>query len=81
MFSSRRYNCRQEFQIHDDILKTNYKVGRISDAMPEHYLVQVGEDTQGQPPSFSLLFSHSRVLIAEWHRNIVMRRFMMWGGH
>uniref|UniRef100_A0A8C5HX68 Paladin n=1 Tax=Gouania willdenowi TaxID=441366 RepID=A0A8C5HX68_GOUWI len=34
------YNCRQEFQIHDDILKTNYKVGRISDAMPEHYLVQ-----------------------------------------
>ncbi|XP_068161438.1 paladin isoform X2 [Antennarius striatus] len=34
------YNCRQEFQIHDDILKTNYKVGRLSDAMPEHYLVQ-----------------------------------------
>ncbi|XP_056881716.1 paladin isoform X1 [Takifugu flavidus] len=34
------YNCRQEFQIHDDILKTNYKVGRISDAMPEHYLVR-----------------------------------------
>uniref|UniRef100_A0AAQ6AG59 Paladin n=1 Tax=Amphiprion ocellaris TaxID=80972 RepID=A0AAQ6AG59_AMPOC len=34
------YNCRQEFQIHDEILKTNYKVGRISDAMPEHYLVQ-----------------------------------------
>uniref|UniRef100_A0A8C4I386 Paladin n=1 Tax=Dicentrarchus labrax TaxID=13489 RepID=A0A8C4I386_DICLA len=34
------YNCRQEFQIHDDILKTNYKVGRISDTMPEHYLVQ-----------------------------------------
>uniref|UniRef100_A0A667XZM7 Paladin n=1 Tax=Myripristis murdjan TaxID=586833 RepID=A0A667XZM7_9TELE len=34
------YNCRQEFQIHDDILKTNYKVGRISDSMPEHYLVQ-----------------------------------------
>uniref|UniRef100_A0A7N6F699 Paladin n=1 Tax=Anabas testudineus TaxID=64144 RepID=A0A7N6F699_ANATE len=29
-----------EFQIHDEILKTNYKVGRISDAMPEHYLVQ-----------------------------------------
>jgi len=36
-----RYNCRQEFQIHDDILKANYKVGRISDSMPEHYLVQV----------------------------------------
>ncbi|XP_044193067.1 paladin isoform X2 [Thunnus albacares] len=34
------YNCRQEFQIHDEILKTNYKVGRISDTMPEHYLVQ-----------------------------------------
>uniref|UniRef100_G3NCI0 Paladin n=1 Tax=Gasterosteus aculeatus aculeatus TaxID=481459 RepID=G3NCI0_GASAC len=34
------YNCRQEFQIHDEILKTNYKVGRISDALPEHYLVQ-----------------------------------------
>ncbi|XP_028989257.1 paladin isoform X1 [Betta splendens] len=34
------YNCRQEFQIHDEILKSNYKVGRISDAMPEHYLVQ-----------------------------------------
>ncbi|XP_062331566.1 paladin isoform X1 [Osmerus eperlanus] len=33
------YNCRQEFQIHDDVLRTNYKVGRISDAMPEHYLV------------------------------------------
>lgn len=34
------YNCRQEFQIHDEILKSNYKVGRISDTMPEHYLVQ-----------------------------------------
>ncbi|XP_041938923.1 LOW QUALITY PROTEIN: paladin [Alosa sapidissima] len=34
------YNCRQEFQIHDDLHKTNYKVGRISDTMPEHYLVQ-----------------------------------------
>uniref|UniRef100_A0A4W6EY82 Phosphatase domain containing paladin 1a n=1 Tax=Lates calcarifer TaxID=8187 RepID=A0A4W6EY82_LATCA len=34
------YNCRQEFQIHDDILKTNYKLGQISDTMPEHYLVQ-----------------------------------------
>uniref|UniRef100_A0A8C2ZFW5 Paladin n=1 Tax=Cyclopterus lumpus TaxID=8103 RepID=A0A8C2ZFW5_CYCLU len=34
------YNFRQEFQIHDEILKTNYKVGRLSDAMPEHYLVQ-----------------------------------------
>ncbi|XP_069373236.1 paladin isoform X2 [Paralichthys olivaceus] len=34
------YNCRQEFQIHDEILKTNYKLGRISETMPEHYLVQ-----------------------------------------
>uniref|UniRef100_A0A8K9VA46 Phosphatase domain containing paladin 1a n=1 Tax=Oncorhynchus mykiss TaxID=8022 RepID=A0A8K9VA46_ONCMY len=34
------YNCRQEFQIHDDLFRTNYKVGRISDSMPEHYLVQ-----------------------------------------
>ncbi|TNN83791.1 Paladin [Liparis tanakae] len=34
------YNFRQEFQLHDEILKTNYKVGRLSDAMPEHYLVQ-----------------------------------------
>ncbi|CAM4712469.1 unnamed protein product [Leuciscus chuanchicus] len=35
------YNCRQEFQIHDDhVLRTNYKVGRISDNMPEHHLVQ-----------------------------------------
>ncbi|XP_064789352.1 paladin-like isoform X2 [Oncorhynchus masou masou] len=34
------YNCRQEFQIHDDLFRTNYKVGRISDTMPEHYLVQ-----------------------------------------
>ncbi|XP_065128337.1 paladin [Paramisgurnus dabryanus] len=34
------YNCRHEFQIHDDVLRTNYKVGRISDNMPEHHLVQ-----------------------------------------
>ncbi|CAG04802.1 unnamed protein product, partial [Tetraodon nigroviridis] len=34
------YNCRQEFQIHDDVLKSNYKIGRISDAMPAHYLVR-----------------------------------------
>uniref|UniRef100_A0A665X4V5 Paladin n=1 Tax=Echeneis naucrates TaxID=173247 RepID=A0A665X4V5_ECHNA len=33
-------NPGTEFQIHDDILKTNYKLGRISDTMPEHYLVQ-----------------------------------------
>ncbi|KAG8435133.1 hypothetical protein GDO86_013182 [Hymenochirus boettgeri] len=34
------YNCKEEFQIHDDLLKANYSVGRISDTMPEHYLVQ-----------------------------------------
>ncbi|KAF3853704.1 hypothetical protein F7725_014392 [Dissostichus mawsoni] len=34
------YNCRQEFQIHNEIIKTNYKLGRISAALPEHYLVQ-----------------------------------------
>ncbi|MCJ8738898.1 hypothetical protein PDJAM_G00040970 [Pangasius djambal] len=33
-------NCKQEFQIHDDVIKTNYTVGRISDNMPEHFLVQ-----------------------------------------
>lgn len=36
-----RYNCREEFQIHDDLLKANYTVGRISEATLEHYLVQV----------------------------------------
>lgn len=34
------YNCREEFQIHDDLLKANYTVGRISEAMLDHYLVQ-----------------------------------------
>ncbi|XP_073441887.1 paladin isoform X2 [Dendrobates tinctorius] len=34
------YNCKEEFQIHDDLLKANYSVGRISETMPEHYLVQ-----------------------------------------
>ncbi|NXX33554.1 PALD protein, partial [Nicator chloris] len=34
------YNCREEFQIHDDLLKANYMVGRISEATLEHYLVQ-----------------------------------------
>ncbi|KAF5886610.1 paladin isoform X2, partial [Clarias magur] len=33
-------NCKQEFQIHDDVIKTNYTLGRISDNMPEHFLVQ-----------------------------------------
>nr|XP_020638778.1 paladin [Pogona vitticeps]XP_020638780.1 paladin [Pogona vitticeps]XP_020638781.1 paladin [Pogona vitticeps]XP_020638782.1 paladin [Pogona vitticeps]XP_020638783.1 paladin [Pogona vitticeps] len=34
------YNCREEFQIHDDLLKAGYTVGRITEATPEHYLVQ-----------------------------------------
>lgn len=34
------YNCREEFQIHDDLLKASYTVGRISEATLEHYLVQ-----------------------------------------
>ncbi|KAL6487175.1 hypothetical protein MHYP_G00038010 [Metynnis hypsauchen] len=33
------YNCREEFQIHDSVLSDNYTVGKISDTMPEHYLV------------------------------------------
>ncbi|XP_012693634.2 phosphatase domain containing paladin 1b [Clupea harengus] len=33
------YNCRVEFQMHDDLLPANYTVGRVSDNMPEHYLV------------------------------------------
>uniref|UniRef100_A0A673V857 Paladin n=1 Tax=Suricata suricatta TaxID=37032 RepID=A0A673V857_SURSU len=35
-----RYNCREEFQIHDELLKAHYTLGRLSDATPEHYLVQ-----------------------------------------
>ncbi|XP_040831826.1 paladin isoform X1 [Ochotona curzoniae] len=34
------YNCKEEFQIHDEPLKAHYTVGRLSDATPEHYLVQ-----------------------------------------
>uniref|UniRef100_A0A8C5U6E4 Paladin n=1 Tax=Malurus cyaneus samueli TaxID=2593467 RepID=A0A8C5U6E4_9PASS len=36
------YNCREEFQIHDDLLKANYTVGmpHTQDATLEHYLVQ-----------------------------------------
>ncbi|KAF7710449.1 phosphatase domain containing paladin 1b isoform X2 [Silurus meridionalis] len=33
------YNCREEFQIHDSIHAANYSVGKISDKLPEHYLV------------------------------------------
>lgn len=34
------YNCKEEFQIHDEPLKAHYTLGRLSDATPEHYLVQ-----------------------------------------
>ncbi|XP_066478357.1 paladin isoform X2 [Tiliqua scincoides] len=34
------YNCKEEFQIHDDLLKASYTVGRISESTLEHYLVQ-----------------------------------------
>uniref|UniRef100_U6CSU3 Paladin n=1 Tax=Neovison vison TaxID=452646 RepID=U6CSU3_NEOVI len=34
------YNCKEEFQIHDELLKSHYTLGRLSDATPEHYLVQ-----------------------------------------
>ncbi|XP_051897611.1 LOW QUALITY PROTEIN: paladin-like [Pristis pectinata] len=34
------YNCKEEFQIHDDLFKANFTVGRISDNLPEHHLVQ-----------------------------------------
>ncbi|XP_020733064.2 paladin isoform X1 [Odocoileus virginianus] len=34
------YNCKEEFQIHDELLKAHYTLGRLSDATPEHYLVQ-----------------------------------------
>lgn len=40
-FFKNRYNCKEEFQIHDDLLKASYTVGRISESTPEHYLVQV----------------------------------------
>lgn len=36
-----RYNCKEEFQIHDELLKAHYTLGRLSDSTPEHYLVQV----------------------------------------
>uniref|UniRef100_G3W985 Phosphatase domain containing paladin 1 n=1 Tax=Sarcophilus harrisii TaxID=9305 RepID=G3W985_SARHA len=34
------YNCKEEFQIHDEVLKAHYTVGRISESTQEHYLVQ-----------------------------------------
>lgn len=39
-----RYNCKEEFQIHDELLKAHYTLGRLSDTSPEHYLVQVRSD-------------------------------------
>ncbi|ELW70944.1 Paladin [Tupaia chinensis] len=34
------YNCKEEFQIHDELLKAHYTLGRLSDVSPQHYLVQ-----------------------------------------
>ncbi|XP_054378505.2 paladin isoform X4 [Pongo pygmaeus] len=34
------YNCKEEFQIHDELLKAHYTLGRLLDTTPEHYLVQ-----------------------------------------
>lgn len=51
-----RYNCREEFQIHDDLLKANYTVGRISEATLEHYLVQVSVTATPCQTHFSLGF-------------------------
>ncbi|XP_045147620.1 paladin [Echinops telfairi] len=34
------YNCKEEFQVHEEPLKAHYTLGRLSDATPEHYLVQ-----------------------------------------
>uniref|UniRef100_A0A3B3DID3 Paladin n=1 Tax=Oryzias melastigma TaxID=30732 RepID=A0A3B3DID3_ORYME len=56
------YNCRQEFQIHDEILKANYKVGRISESMPEHYLVQSQplKEDRCHPSATPLICCHLR---------------------
>ncbi|KAK2530830.1 Pald1 [Columba guinea] len=50
------YNCREEFQIHDDLLKANYTVGRISETALEHYLVQVSISTTLCQTPFNLGF-------------------------
>uniref|UniRef100_A0A8D2DN05 Paladin n=1 Tax=Sciurus vulgaris TaxID=55149 RepID=A0A8D2DN05_SCIVU len=34
------YNCKEEFQVHDELLKAHYTRGRLCDVSPEHYLVQ-----------------------------------------
>uniref|UniRef100_A0A8C4WU20 Phosphatase domain containing paladin 1b n=1 Tax=Eptatretus burgeri TaxID=7764 RepID=A0A8C4WU20_EPTBU len=34
------YNCREEYQIHKDVFKSNYMMGRINEKMPEHFLIQ-----------------------------------------
>lgn len=48
-----RYNCKEEFQIHEELLKAHYTLGRLSDATPEHYLVQVRSARPLPPPSAS----------------------------
>lgn len=49
-FCPDRYNCKEEFQIHDELLKAHYTLGRLSDATPEHYLVQVRAARPLRPP-------------------------------
>ncbi|XP_078453849.1 paladin isoform X1 [Lampetra planeri] len=34
------FNCREEYQIHEDVMKPEYRMGRINDLLPEHFLIQ-----------------------------------------
>uniref|UniRef100_UPI00358E5E70 paladin n=1 Tax=Myxine glutinosa TaxID=7769 RepID=UPI00358E5E70 len=34
------HNCREEYQIHKDVFKSSYTMGRINEKMPEHFLIQ-----------------------------------------
>uniref|UniRef100_S4RKL3 Phosphatase domain containing paladin 1a n=1 Tax=Petromyzon marinus TaxID=7757 RepID=S4RKL3_PETMA len=34
------FNCREEYQIHEDVMKPEYRMGRINDSLPEHFLIQ-----------------------------------------
>lgn len=62
MLVFKRYNCREEFQIHDDLLKANYTVGRISETALEHYLVQVSISTTPCQTRFNLGFEDLEIL-------------------
>lgn len=44
-----RYDCREEFQVHEELRKAHYTLGRLRDTTPEHYLVQV-RPALPQPP-------------------------------